>query len=293
MNKIFILNFLMIILITGCQTTQTVNNIESEPVIVDSSPFLRMKWGHNASFNSYMDPAKIQGLNSGGAYYSGAGGAAGVLAQIFAHSLISSSAQKKQFEDAQKLANKSLSPYQTKISSFVHSDLWKGVKAKDLNFKTYQEGDTTGVTVFESTPEFILAPDHKAIMLINHVEVYKSNNFTNSIYTNSYIVISKPVVTDDVQSYWNDESEKGFIEISSSAFADSIELAINDFNNTLNPSETHKTFRYSFGDKKMYERGLLIKNTCSGTVLKNLRGYIYKIPSNNPDIDCETLDDIQ
>ena len=293
MNKKIYFCFFVLIFFTGCATTQTANKIDQqkEQIVIDSSPFLRMKWAQNVSFNAYMDPANILAGNGAG-HYDGSAGAAGVLAQILIHSAISSTSQKKGYESAQQSANEALSPYQNKLSSFLHSDLWEGVKSKDIGFKTYQEGDVSGVTVFHATPEFILSPDQRSIMVINQVDVYKSDTLDTPIYTNNFIVVSKTIDSEDIHEYWNDESERKFVEIGSSIFSDSIELAKKDFYKELVNSDKQKTFRYKFGKKKMYEHGQLINSSCSNTIMKNLRGYIYKIPIKNSDnIDCVILDD--
>ena len=279
----------MFIFFSGCETTQKASTVnqQQEQIIIDSSPFLRMKWGQSVSFNAYMDPADVLGARNTPGFYDGSAGAAGLVAQLFIYSAISSATQKKQYKNAQKSANAALSPYTNKLSSFAHSDLWEAVKAKDIGFKTYQEGDLSGVTIFDSTPEFILSPDQRSIMLVNKVEVYKSDALQTPIYTNNFIVISEAIESEDMQSYWNDESKKRFVEIGSSIFSESVELAKKDFYKELAKTDKQKTFRYKFGQKKMYEHGALIESHCSNTVMKNLRGYIYKIPIKNLDNpDC-------
>ena len=287
--KIFYFS-LIIALFSGCATTTSTSTITEETketINIDGSPFLRMKWAHKVAFNAYMDPAKVSGNNSGPGFYDGSAGVAGVLAQVLIYSAINNSAQKNKYNTAQEMMNKSLSPYQDKLNAFVHSDLWEAVKSKELGFKTFQEGDNSGVTLYEATPEFILSPDEKAIMLVNQVKVFKSDNIEKPIYTNNFFVVSEPLANDDIASYWNDESSSKFVEVGSTLFADSIELALKDFNQELETTNEKKTFRYLFGQKKMYEHGQLINSSCNSVVMKNLRKFIYKVPATEPAYDCE------
>lgn len=294
MTTKFYFCFLSLVFLVGCTTTPTVSEVETQqdPIAVDPASFLRMKWAYNVSFNAYMDPTDAinDGSNApGGYYYNGGGsaGAAGVLAQIFIHSAIANSQQKTRYENLQKEANSTLTAYRDQLSKFSNSDLWDAVKSKDIGFKTFQEEDKSGVTVFEATPEFILSPDQKAIMLINQVEVFKSNDLKEAIYKNHFVVISEPIVSDDITSYWNNESPKGLAGVGADIFADSIELAKKDFNKELQVSDKQKTFRYTLGKKKMYEHGQLITDLCSNILMKNLRGYIYKIPVQKPSDHCD------
>jgi len=289
MNIKFYFYILVLAFIAGCSTTPQVGKteIEQEPIIIDPSPFLRMKWALNVPFNAYMDPADALKSDGGQIYYDGSAGAAGVLAQIFIHSAVANSQQKKRYENLQKDANTILAPYQNQLSKFSNSDLWQAVKSKDIGFKTYQEDNHTGVTVYEATPKFILSIDKTSMMVINKVDVFKSDDLENAIYTNSFVVISAPIQQDDIDTFWADQTSNHFIEIGASIFADSIELAEKDFNKELELTNKQKTFRYLLGKKKMYEHGQLIKDNCSNIIMKNLRGYIYKIPPQNVSTHCD------
>jgi len=283
--------FLFLILFAGCATTPPVSetDIQQEPVVIDPAPFLRMQWANNVSFNAYMDPADaIKKEGSAPTYLYGDGGAGGVLAQLLIHSAISSSKQKSQYTALQKQANTALTEYQSQLSTFSNSDLWDGVKSKDIGFKTFQEGDESGVTIYEAEPEFVLSPDQRSLMLINKVEVFKSDDLETSIYTNSFVVISKPINTDNINAHWNNESSNGLIHAGASIFADSMELAKKDFNKEYGAPGKQKTFRYKLGKKRMYEHGQLIAENCSNVVMKNLRGYIYKLPIASSAENCES-----
>lgn len=275
------------LILSSCTSTTNISKVVDQDQFIFQdidTLYLNMPENSPLEFLGFIDTGNLESGAGNAVVYQNVGGGAGVAAQLFAHAMVSNSAKNSRYTKAQELADQVLTPYEEPISEFTYDDLWAGIEEKqpisDVNLVAFRTADIDQpVTVIKITPSYTMSPDQCALMLINKVSAYKSNNPDSQIYYNEFVVISDPILEQDPELFWLDTNKTNVIEtLGTEMFTDSLRLMSESLSTNFGINSKPKTVHYYFGESKKFERATVISHNCSRATVENLRGHIMSIP---------------
>ncbi|MGZ3158475.1 MAG: hypothetical protein ACXU7H_05270 [Burkholderiaceae bacterium] len=222
------------------------------------------------------------GTNQQGMLYPAAG-AAGFLAALITHGIISESTKSHQKTKAEEAADKVLLPYQSILSEFHQKQLMQsGLEQVNQNDKKrmLEFGGKTGADWFiESVPVFSMTQDQRAIILENHIAIFTQKSSTAPVYQNTIKVISQVKNEDDLVNFWTANQGEKLKEESVNLFGHSLNMILGEIAiDSESGNIPYKTFRYIEGAHEKMERGQFVSENCNRIVIKTLRGELMSIP---------------
>lgn len=284
---------LLTITLFGCTSPPSKNITEkksSKSILnADVQIYFIADWSSNLNFVGHLDKSVSDA--SGNILYSGDAGAAGLVAQLLAHAVVSSSVQKSRSTAQQNDANKVLQNYWGVIDQMDLNLLYeftresKVQKSFNLNKIEHASEATPESLIVKLYPKYFFAEDQRSIMLDMKLEAFQVLSPKQPVYQRSIKSISVSIESDNPQIMWLSGSPSYFETMTKELFAEGLDTLLNDMlYPSSNESMKQKTFKYNFGLRTRYERASLINESCSRTYLRNLKNDLMIIPNDRP---CE------
>ena len=218
-----------------------------------------------------------------GPLYAGDAGLVGVLAQVAVHAAISNDAQNSRLSAQQQEANKVLEPLTEILSSLSAKQLHHANK----NVLWLSTDEQYTGPVLKSKPIFFLSQDARTLSLKHVVavepEIKKSNSKKQQkLYANLIEVVAQPAPAEAAMEYWLNNNGAALSATMQQLYRQSVSLALADIKGELIHTEKAETFKLEHQDTLRIERGNRIKGECNQLILRNLRGWIVVLPSQQP-----------
>lgn len=244
--------------------------------------FLRLPADEHVVFRGVVSFDKA-GAGQSGMMYP-APNAAGFLAAVLTHGLITESVKQGQKAKMQSEADQVLSPYQEILGQYSSRELMQRGLEKTHVGKNKQLLDVQVVPKGEwlvvSTPVFFMTQDQKAIVLDNTVAISKpgSPEVTTSQKTIRVVSVARP--EEDLQRFWAANRGEQIKEETAGLLAESLQIAWTDVVGGLGAgADTYRTVRYFEGSVEKMERAQVLVDHCDRLVVKTLRGSLMSVPA--------------
>lgn len=245
--------------------------------------FFKLPTDDRVNYSGFVEDPRE---SSQGAMLYPAPSAAGFLAAILTHAVISGSVQDSQKKTHLEKSNQVLQPFLEVIDKFKGSDFLSAALS-DLTStqkkKILTEGSALGDCGFliELNTLFTLTQDKSAILISNIVSF--SKNGVDANHRKMVRVISAPHDGLDMTQTWLSDQGSVLQKESVNLLAKSIDLAIKNFVGKYKNESVAKTVRYRFGLKDKFERAHIFEESCSQVVFKSLRGELFSVPIADSD----------
>ena len=205
--------------------------------------------------------------------YSGDAGVVGFLAQIAAHSAVSSSMETGRLSEQQLKANKVLKPLHGIIGELTQQAL---VHASERYTFANIDQDIAGL-VLESYPVFYVSSDLKSITLKHLVKIYKNKDHV--IYQNEIQVTSHTLKGHGPDNGLNLADGTLFESVLRKLYKSSLRLAMSDASGDYKAQNSkRKTYKYHQGGQLKVERGFEVARDQDLIIIRNLRGWLLEFP---------------
>jgi len=212
--------------------------------------------------------------------------AAVFFAAIITHAYTADAIKSGAMSQVQEKANMVLIPYKSHLQKFENDELISCVinnvnNKYDFQITKFQNKTTSTGWLLKSEPVFYMTQDQRELILKHVMYVYRMSAPEVVVHKNIIEVASARTDESSPLNYW--VYKNNLPAISSELYAKSIKLFIDDMvsSNGAHLNNPQKTFRYTQGGVKMFERGTLIKDECGQTTMRTLRGWIKSFPSKN------------
>jgi hypothetical protein len=143
----------------------------------------------------------------------------------------------------------------------------------------YDAGSAQDGAVLESVPVYFMTQDQNTIILKNAVKMYSSAGESDVIYENlieTHYSIAGKIPAEKV---WARDGGKHLIDKSIELFSESIDLAVDDVAGRLaSIDDKNRTLQYLRGQKKVYQRGKRLRQSCDRMLIRTLRGWLKSVP---------------
>ncbi|MFT3955962.1 MAG: hypothetical protein QM722_16715 [Piscinibacter sp.] len=226
------------------------------------------------------------GLGTGAMLYP-APNAAGLLAAILTHGLLSEGAKQSQKEKLQAEANEVLAPFEGVLGGFTNVQLIRDALPRQKSSGSRRLlglDDNPGQDwVVEAAPVFSMTRDQRALVLDTAVRIYAPAT-ADAAYAQTIRVVSRPVDTpaadaQAVQAHWLTDGGRRLTDESAALLALSLDVAMDDLQQAAAPAEApQRTFRYAEGGSEKMERGSLVASACGRLLIRTLRGWLMSVP---------------
>ncbi len=258
--------------------------VQYAPIRIDNDHglSLRLPKDENVVYRGVVSFDKA-GLGQGAMLYP-VPGAAGLLAAIITHGLISESAKNSQKEKIQLEADKVLEPYKDLLATFKYKDLMaQGLDkaVKPLNKRVIENAATAqSEWLVVSAPIFFMTQDRRAIVMDNTIAIYAKDAYSVPKYQNTIRVVSHAKEESEAAEFWADQQGEKLKAESVVLFTQSLDIAMNEAeSDTSKNNPAYKTVRYFEGGQEKMERAQLMKEGCKRNVIKTLRGGLMSVPA--------------
>ncbi|WP_341939597.1 hypothetical protein [Marinimicrobium sp. C2-29] len=275
---------------TGCASVQTddyavyrhapeASTLADEPVSVIFANPEGIEFRGDASHDDSVDSANV--------LYSGAAGAGGVAAQIALHATMVQGAQDRKLEKSREQANLALEPVAEEVQELQSLDPATLSFPGRFSVRPWPgDADIQSVHV-ETHPVFYVTENLDSLSVKNVLVLRKPGDPPEQpIYRNLVEVVSDRLIDPD--------SEKGTVGEGLEAavrelYQTSVLIALDDMDGRLQAQDQQpETFRYDLDGELRLERGVMVRESCSDIVLRNLRGWLISFPK--PDVETECMD---
>ncbi len=206
-------------------------------------------------------------------------GAAGLLAAILTHAVISDSMQSSEYQQAQQASDRVLDPYATVLGAWSAANLWNTAVAaapSSLGIRVWDGQTAPGAgSVVQTAPTFTLAPDESVVILDVAIKLVAPG--ADSVET-LVRVVSSPLGGIDPRSHWSADEARQLKSTAAAMLAHAIDIAHRyaiHSDNDLAPMRTH---RYMLGADERAERAQQLAGNCARLELRNLRGFLMSVP---------------
>jgi hypothetical protein len=207
---------------------------------------------------------------------------AGFLAAVVTHGVLAESSKNSQKAELQKSADAFLIPYKDVLTAFRQSELVQHAleKTSIKGSKLLAFSDKAElVWIIEAKPIFFITPDENAILLDNAIAIYQAGTEPEKAFLIPVKVLSFSRKEAGLSSFWMPEKGAKIKEESAALYAQSLEIALNEFARPFNDiASVDKTIRYQQGGMEKMERGKLIDQRCNRMLIKTLRGTLMSVP---------------
>lgn len=287
MNKFYLV--FLILLLSGCNS-QPGNSfirtsIENITISPGQSLLVKADFQQDVNFQGQFNYDDID-IKSGNVTYSADSGGA-FLAGIIAHAITADATKNMAMSSVQIKANTVLNPYNKYLQQFENDELVSCVLNSvndnyDFNVIKYTNDKASSGLVLKSAPIFYMTQDERQLILTHAMYIYRSDKPEVILHKNIIEITSEKTHENNQLHYWI--AKNNLPIISSELYARSVELFIDDMLGVYDktPNKKQKTFRYTQGGIKNYERGSLVNNECGNTTMRTLRGWIKSYPNEMP-----------
>jgi len=228
------------------------------------------------------------GGSNGGILYSGAGGVAGLLAQVAVHSAIAGNKQNAAQKKAQEEANRVLIDFEGVIGNKTNELLWQAYASQsnvidETLFLAGQDSDQD--VLLQVRPLYYLLQDSSAMYLDLHVRAYNQSYPKKTLYENMVRAISAPFENiAETEHVLNSASGEYFDTMVQELFNRSLNTAVLDIrSDNEDYIGEERTYKYKLGQKNRFVRGVALEENCNTKIVRNLRGNLLVIPVNSDD----------
>lgn len=239
------------------------------------------------------DPVAFKGIANFDAAGIGTGpmmypapGAAGLIAAVLVHGLISESAKNAEKIKLQEKADEVLVPYRPMLSAYTHADLMRSLTAESTAAPA-QSASSDAEWLIDSVPTFSLTQDQAAIVLENAVTIRSAGDPGRVAYQSSIRIVSAPMADEEPVNYWSAGNGARLRKETADLLKESIDLAVSVAARSLPANAAvQKTYRYREGRVERVERAALVVEGCSRLVLRTLRDTLISVPLGTDSERC-------
>ncbi|SFD84650.1 hypothetical protein SAMN04489710_10733 [Paracidovorax konjaci] len=208
-------------------------------------------------------------------------GVAGLIVAIVTHGVIMSAAQKEQLAQKQREVDEKLAAYQPLLADFdtqrLLSDSFQDLASNEKEGARIADEKSAGLIV-ESTPEFFVSLDERALVLINKVSVRPAGAGSDPVYQNIVKIVSDPIKGAEPQQAWVAENGRLLKRQATWLLSESIGISKSMAKHDAAAKGAEKTYRYSHGGIQKMERAKYISGDCKRTLVMTLRGTLLSVP---------------
>lgn len=217
--------------------------------------------------------------------------AAGFVAALITHGLLTKSAKEKQKNKIQDAANQVLTDYQVVLEDFKYKELMEKALIKlasSTDFKLIENSQlSNNEVVIGSTPSFLITQDQKAIIIDDLLTVSFPNQSSDTTIKSQIRVVSNPFMSTESASFWTENNGENLKNLSAQLLADSIAITLKVISNTSTENLAYETVRYRQGSSEKIERAKVIEINCDRMLIKSLRGMFMSVPTSKMnEADC-------
>lgn len=255
---------------------------QSDSVLNGDTIHLNLDFQSGVTFLGYVSPEiRELGAPNNAAYPGNNGGA--FLASVFLHAAIAESAQASREKALQEKASQVLKPYRPFLEGVTNADVVEralpALGEGRYGFKMYDAGSTQHGAVLESVPVYFMTQDQNTIILKNAVKMYSSAGESDVIYENLIETHYSIAGETPAEKVWARDGGKHLIDKSIDLFSESIDLAVDDVAGRLAYiDDKNRTLQYLRGQKKVYQRGKRLRQSCDRMLIRTLRGWLKSVP---------------
>ena len=249
----------------------------------DKTLYIRANVQDDVPYQGLFDYDDVE-IGGQGILYPGDSGGV-FLASVITHAVMTDSIKSNAMTKVQEQANTVLAPYQRYIEDFETGELVSSVVAGlddyyDFNVAIYNQEEEGAGFVLISKPVFYMTQDQRELILKHAMYLHPAGKPDVILFKNFVEISSSRFGHDDIQSYWIDDNNLALA--SAELYARSVELFVDDALDKYQATDVNqKTFSYSQGGERLYERGTLVAQSCGKTVMRTLRGWLKLFPESN------------
>jgi hypothetical protein len=249
---------------------------------------LRVSAGERVAFRGVVAGEGPSGPD--GQFLYPAPNAAGFLASVLTHALISGSVQESRKSRQQEAADAVLAPYRPVLDAITHATLMQRAIAHMRSpgakrLLAQPESHAQGWRV-ESVPVFSMTQDQTALVIDNAIAVFVSTTAAGPAHQYVVRVVSDPLDTQDPVAHWTGGDGEAMKESSARLVAASLDLALAAARAPVaDGPPVHRTVRYYEGGVEKMERGELLAEDCGRRLVRNLRGWLMSVPMSRAGAD--------
>jgi hypothetical protein len=244
-----------------------------------------METDSDVSFSGHADMSELSNGTGAGVLYPG--NTAGVfLASVAAHALTNEGVKNAARKNVQDRADKVLGEYAEYIAEIEEGEILSaalvelnGAESYGYTITEYDKTSDQVAWIAHLKPLFIMAQNQRGIMLRIEAHLENPDSPGDFAYQNIIEVVSQPFA-DEVTplEHWIHRDRlrltaEYMLRVSIAWMIEDIEAGPSDL------QVEQRTFHYTFGGDKYYERGYQIAGSCEEVVVRSLRGWIRVLPS--------------
>jgi len=248
-------------------------------------------------FHGSLEDDGSGGHSSSMLYQMPAGaGVGGLLAAILTHGAISEGARKASMAKALNAADQVLTPYQDVLQKLSQQELMKAAldSLSDSVERQMAQADApvTSAWLIESEPIFLLTQDQRAIVLEHNV-VIRNVARPDFVFQTTVRVVSDPIAADEARETWLRDDGQALRQASTRLYAHSLHVLLQQLGRApaADAQPRFKTFRFSEGGARKFERAQLLSLACARAVVRTLRGTLLSIPQAASEVESAVADD--
>lgn len=291
--RILLAAWLMVV-ISAC-TTQNVKTTEIEtikqPAIVEPDKLSDVYYVNVPDVDKLVFHGQLNtdgNLSQPGSMVYPGYDAASFLVAIATHAVIADSINNKKKAEATEAADAVLSAYQPVIDTILPQSVL------DESIELFAQKENSLYTIDNSAnlprhnswyidiePVYIMSGNEKSIAIEARVRITESRYLGNpedsdKVYSKILYLQSAPI---EKRSLWLASEGEQFKKTVTSLFVKSLQLALEDFNESLpRTTESMRTIRYFDNNRKKVERGRPIRQSCTHILFESLRGRLKSVP---------------
>lgn len=249
---------------------------------------LKLPKTDRVAFSGELD---FQGADVGsGSILYPAPNAAGLIAALITHGLIVESQKSSQRTEAQKRADRIMEPFSPALENFSYPELahpWLSGDSPSSPKRLAEDAASQekGEWLIESAPVFLMAQDHRSLVLDNQVSIRTPGASEEAVQQVRVQIVSPPEESQDPTAAWTTDKGRKLKETCSRLFTESMDIALGVKADST-ADRPFRTVRYLAGNAEKMERAQVIDKRCGRLLIKNLRGTLMSVPVKPLDTDC-------
>lgn len=283
MLKPLIVWSLLVFLMSGCATQDRQSfGLREAAETIDQRESIALFYANPEGVDFRTRPQEDVRVSSANVLYSGAGGVAGVLVQIAAHSAIIEGAKQRQINAIKKRSRKMLEPLSAHVDA-VDVDAFEqtpgDLPLQPVEPRQYPEGKL----ILFSYPVFYVSRNLDRLALDHQVSVYRLEaDGREKVYANVVRAVGPGMEKRKDLLELPIEGEGDLSSIAARYYRRTLELAYADMVQSLpEPAEAEKSFRWHWDNSLEVERGRLVDRREGRRLVRNLRGWLVLLPEDD------------
>lgn len=216
--------------------------------------------------------------------------AAGLLAAIVTHGLLTSSARNAQKQQLQAQADTLLEPLRSLIQATQPQPLlaaaWPGTglagspKWLDMQAPAGAGAAADTAATLEWLPTYTLTQDRRSLVLDLALAVRLRDTPEALAYQNTVRVVGPARPETDPNEAWLADGGAAWQTTTAHLLSKGLAIAMQDWQGQFGTTNTPaRTVRYQEGASERMERAQVLREACDETIIRTLRGWLMAVPS--------------